>query len=380
MKAPRIRLGMVGGGEGAFIGAVHRIAARLDDEFEFVAGALSSDAGRARRSGEALGIAADRTYDDYRTMAEAEAAREDGIEAVAIVTPNHLHAEPAKAFLAKNIHVICDKPLTSTLAEARDLVEAAEHSDALFVLTHTYAGYPMVREAAQMVASGALGPIRVVQVEYAQAWLATDLEGTGNKQASWRTDPAKSGDGGAVGDIGTHAMHLVRLVTGLKPEALAADLSSFVSGRRLDDDVRVLLRFEGGARGMLWASQVAVGCTNELRLRVFGERGGLDWHQEVPERLVHTPLGEPSRILMRAGPGTGEAAADASRVPPGHPEGYLEAFATLYRDAALAIRAHRGEGDGPRGPLPGIVDGLDGMRFVDACVRSSADDAAWVTL
>lgn len=381
MNPRRIRLGMVGGGEGGFIGAVHRIAARLDDRFELVAGALSADPDRARRSGAGLGLAADRSYASFEEMAETEAARPDGVQAVAIVTPNHLHAGPAEAFLAKGVHVICDKPLTATLAEARGLAAAARAADALFVLTHTYAGYPMVREGRALVAEGALGAIRIVQVEYAQSWLASALEAAGQKQASWRTDPTKSGAGGCVGDIGTHAMHLARFVSGLTPEALACDLSSFVPGRRLDDDVRVLLRFDGGARGMLWASQVAVGCENGLRLRVFGEKGGLDWQQETPDRLVFTPLGGPARHLVRGGAGTGDEVARLSRLPAGHPEGYLEAFANLYGDAADAIHAHaEGRLDTTAPNLPGISDGLDGMIFIDACVRSSAQDAAWVRL
>jgi len=381
MSPRRIRLGMVGGGEGAFIGAVHRIAARLDSRFELVAGALSADPDRARRSGDALGLAPDRSYASFQEMADAEAARPDGVQAVAIVTPNHLHAGPAEAFLAKGVHLICDKPLTATLEEARRLAAAARTADALFVLTHTYAGYAMVRQARAMVAEGALGAIRVVQVEYAQGWLASALEAAGQKQASWRTDPVKSGAGGCVGDIGTHAMHLARFVSGLKPEALACDLSSFVAGRRLDDDVRVLLRFEGGARGMLWASQVAIGCENGLRLRVFGDEGGLDWQQETPERLVFSPLGEPPRHIVRGGPGADNEARRLSRVPAGHPEGYLEAFANLYGDAADAIHAHaEGRSGGIESHLPGISDGLDGMVFIDACVRSSAQDAAWVRL
>ncbi|MFP4269866.1 MAG: Gfo/Idh/MocA family protein [Alphaproteobacteria bacterium] len=372
---------MVGGGEGAFIGAVHRLAARLDGRFELVAGALSADPDRARRSGEALGLPPERSYASFEAMAEREAARADGVEAVAIVTPNHLHAAPAEAFLAKGVHVICDKPLTATLDEARRLAAAAHAADALFVLTHTYTGYPMAREARALVADGALGTIRVVQVEYAQGWLAAAVESTGSKQASWRTDPAKSGAGGCVGDIGTHAIHLARFVSGLKPEALACELSTFVAGRRLDDDARVLLRFEGGARGMLWASQVAIGCENGLRLRVFGDAGALDWQQERPERLRVTRLAEPPRELVRGGPGTGAEAARLSRVPAGHPEGYLEAFANLYRDAADAIHAHaEGRGGATAAHLPGIADGLDGMVFIDACVRSAAQDAAWVRL
>ena len=373
----RFRLGMVGGGTGAFIGGVHRIAARLDDRYELVAGAFSSTPEASRASAVELGIDPARAYDDFDAMAEAEAARPDGIEAVSVVTPNHVHAAAARAFLARGIHVICDKPMTSTLADAEALAEAARASDALFVLTHNYTAYPMVRQARAMVAAGAVGAVRVVQVEYPQDWLAEDLESTGQKQAAWRTDPERSGAGGCVGDIGTHAMNLATFVTGLRATALAADLAAFVPGRRLDDNAHVLLRFEGGAKGMLWSSQVAPGNENALRLRVYGERGGLDWAQEVPERLWHTALGEPRRLLTRGGAGFTEGRG--SRIPAGHPEGYLEGFANLYAEAADLIEAHR-RGEAPNHLLPGIEEGLAGMRFVDACVRSSAADATWVDL
>jgi predicted dehydrogenase len=370
---PRIRLGMVGGGADAFIGAVHRIAARIDDRYELVAGALSSTPERARASGEALGLP--RVYEGFAAMAEAEAAREDGIEAVSIVTPNHVHAEAAIPFLERGIHVICDKPLTATMEDADRLAKAAEASSALFVLTHNYTGYPMVREARRLVSEGALGTIRVVQVEYPQDWLTTALEQTGAKQAEWRTDPLRSGAGGATGDIGTHAHNLACFVTGLRAEALAADIQSFVPGRRVDDNAHVLLRFEGGARGMLWCSQVAPGNENALRLRVFGGAGGLEWGQEDPNHLWHTPHGEPKRLLTRGGAGfQGQA-----RTPAGHPEGYLEGFATIYADAADLIQAAR-NGAMRDTVLPGIADGLAGMRFVDACVRSSRADAAWTKL
>jgi predicted dehydrogenase len=371
---------MVGGGTGAFIGAVHRIAARMDDQYELVAGALSSAPERAHASAAALGIDPSRSYGDFAAMAAAEAARPDGIEAVAIVTPNHLHAAPAHAFLARGIHVFCDKPLTATLQEARDLEAAAKACRTMFILTHNYTGYPMVREARAMIAAGALGALRLVQVEYAQDWLSTPLEGTGHKQAEWRTDPARSGAGGATGDIGTHAYNLVRFVTGLRPTALAADLQSFVPGRKLDDNAHVLLRFAGGARGMLWASQIAPGNENALRLRVYGEKGGLEWAQEDPNYLWHLPLGAPRRRLTRAGAGSGPAASALTRVPAGHPEGYLEGFANLYAEAAAAILARREGREPPDDLLPGIGDGVEGMVFIDACVRSSAADAAWVAL
>lgn len=378
MNAP-IRLGMVGGGSGAFIGAVHRIAARLDGEFQLVAGALSSTPEKARASAQALGIA--RSYDDYLAMAKGEARRKDGIEAVAIVTPNHMHAGPAIEFLKRGIHVICDKPLTATMAEARKLAKVAEQSKALFILTHNYTGYPMVRQARALVAAGELGKIRLVQVEYVQEWLTEAAETQGSKQAEWRTDPERSGAGGATGDIGTHAYNLACFVSGLTPEALAADLSIFVPGRALDDNAHVLLRFDGGARGMLWASQVAPGNENGLRLRIFGEKGGLEWAQEDPNRLWFTPFGEPKRLFTRNGTGALPEATRVSRIPPGHPEGYLEGFANIYAEAARAIRAHRAGEAPPAGVVyPTLADGLAGMRFVEACVQSSRRNAAWVTL
>jgi predicted dehydrogenase len=377
----RIRLGMVGGGQGAFIGAVHRIAARLDDHFELVAGAFSADPARSRASGAALGLPEGRVYGDFAQMAKREARRKDGIEAVAIVTPNHMHAPVARAFLSRGIHVICDKPLTATLREAKALAAAAAEADALFVLTHNYTGYPMVRQARAMVAAGELGAIRVVQVEYAQDWLTTPLEATGQKQADWRTDPARAGAGGATGDIGTHAFHLASFVTGLALESLAADLTAFVPGRRVDDNGHVLLRFRGGAKGMLWCSQVAPGNENALRLRVYGEKGGLEWAQEDPNYLWFTPYGEPKRLITRAGAGAGPEAARMTRVPPGHPEGYLEGFANLYAEAAAAIRARQaGQAPDPAVTYPTVQDGLLGVAFVEACVRSSKKNGAWVKL
>ncbi|MBP6736654.1 MAG: Gfo/Idh/MocA family oxidoreductase [Rhodobacteraceae bacterium] len=377
----KIRLGMVGGGKDAFIGAVHRIAARIDGQFDLVAGALSSTPEKARESGLALGLAADRCYGSFEEMAATEAARPDGVEAVAIVTPNHVHAAASKAFLARGIHVICDKPLTATMEQAADLAEAIAASKALFILTHNYTGYPMIRQARDMVASGLLGAIRVVQVEYPQDWLTEASEASGSKQAEWRTDPERSGAGGSTGDIGTHAHNLACFVTGLKVEKLAADLQSFVPGRRVDDNGHVLLRFEGGARGMLWCSQVAPGNENALRLRVYGEKGGLEWAQEDPNYLWFTPFGEPKRLLTRGGAGANTAAGAVSRTPGGHPEGYLEGFANIYAGAAEAIRAAQAGGRAAAlDVLPGLEAGLQGMRFVDACVRSSRQDAAWVSL
>lgn len=381
----RIRLGMVGGGRDAFIGGVHRIASRIDDHFVLCAGAFSSTADKALASARELGIGDERAYADFSDMAARESARDDGIEAVAIVTPNNLHWPVAREFLSRGIHVICDKPLTATLDEARELVAAAESaarsSGALFVLTHNYTGYPMMRQARAMIGAGELGDLRVVQVEYAQDWLAEDLESTGQKQAGWRTDPARSGAGGSIGDIGTHAFNLATFVTGLALSSLCADIDAFVSGRQLDDNAHVMLRFEGGAKGMLWSSQVAPGNENGLRLRIYGSKGGLEWSQEEPNKLWFSPLGEATRLLTRGGPGAHESANVVSRIPAGHPEGYLEGFATLYTEAAAHIRARR---DGMAVPadscLPTVRDGLAGVAFVDAVVRSSRADGAWTTL
>ena len=378
----RIRLGMVGGGQGAFIGAVHRIAARLDDQYSLVAGALSSDSGRAIASALELGLARERAYDSFEAMATAEAARKDGIEAVAIVTPNHLHAPIATAFLEAGVHVICDKPLATTVREAQALVRLAKERARIFAVTYNYTGYPMVRQARAMIAAGELGEIRLVQAEYVQDWLTEPLEATGQKQAAWRTDPAQAGAGGALGDIGTHAYHLACFVTGLTLDALCADLTAFVTGRRLDDDAQMLLRFQGGARGMLWASQVAPGNENGLALRVYGTKGGLEWSQEQPNHLWFTPFGEPKRLITRGGAGAGEAAARVSRVPPGHPEGYLEGFANLYRSAydAMILRAEGKAFEKTNTIYPNVNDGVEGMYFIQQCVASSKQNGAWLPL
>lgn len=375
----RLRLGMVGGGRDAFIGAVHRIAARLDDRWELVAGALASDPDRARASAADLRLAPDRGYDSFAAMAQAEAARDDGIDAVAIVTPNNIHHPAARAFLEAGIHVICDKPLTATLAEAEDLAARAAERGLIFGVTYNYTGYPLVRQAREMVAGGLLGGIRVVQVEYPQDWLSTPLEASGNKQAAWRTDPARSGPAGCLGDIGSHAANLAGFVSGLRCEAVAADLTSFVAGRRVDDNVNILLRFAGGARGMLWASQVAPGNENGLRLRVYGEAAGLEWAQEHPNQLKFTRLGEAPQTLFRGGPGLGPAAARATRIPPGHPEGYLEAFAQLYTDLAeqIAARLERRPPDPAALLVPTVADGLEGMRFTAAVLASAQAGSAW---
>lgn len=380
-KPIRIRLGMVGGGRDAFIGGVHRIASRMDDHYELVAGAFSSTAEKSLQSARDLGVAADRAYASFADMAAVEAAREDGIEAVSIVTPNHLHYSVAKEFLERGIHVICDKPLTSSLADAKSLVEAAKTSKGMFFLTHNYTGYPMIRQARAMVEAFELGDIRVVQVEYAQDWLSTRLEDSGQKQADWRTDPARSGMGGCIGDIGTHAFNLAGFVTSLELDTLCADIHTFVEGRSLDDNAHVMLRYKGGARGMLWSSQVAAGNENTLRLRIFGSQGGIEWNQEDPNYLWFTPLGEPKRLLTRSGSGASDAANAVSRIPGGHPEGYLEGFANLYTEAAHAIIAQRDGSSPPATSLvPTVQDGLTGVAFVTAVVTSSSEGAVWKSL
>ena len=377
----RLRLGMIGGGPGSFIGPVHRIASRIDDEFELVAGSFSSDPARSREIGKALRLAGERVYPDWRTMMTSEAARSDErLDAIAITTPNHLHAEPAIAALDAGFHVICDKPLAATLADARAIAEAVARNHRVFGLTHNYSGYPMVREARAMVVAGALGTLRLVEVEYAQSWLSKPVELTGNRQAAWRTDPERSGAGGALGDIGTHAYHLASFVTDDRPDAILADLSSFGAGRTLDDNAHVLLRYASGARGMLWASQVAAGSVNGLRLRLFGTAGGLDWHQEQPNQLRFMPVDGPTRILERGGPGAIGSEGYRIRVPAGHPEGFLEAFGQLYADLAAQMRARDARYSADPGVLlvPGIEDGLDGMRFIAGAVASSRAGGVWI--
>lgn len=377
----KIKYGMVGGGQGAFIGAVHRIAARMDDHFQLVAGALSSTAEKSKASGKELGISEDRAYGDFSEMALAEAAREDGIEAVAIVTPNHMHFPVAKAFLEAGIHVICDKPMTTTVEDAEELAALVEKTGKVFVLTHNYSGYPMIRHARAMVENGELGKIQLVQAEYAQDWLTEALEGTGQKQAAWRTDPKQSGIGGCVGDIGTHAFHLGNYVSGLRTKKLAADMTTFVPGRDLDDNIHVMLRYENGAKGMIWASQVAPGNENALKLRVYGTKGGIEWEQENPNVLYYTPYGKTKQMLTRGGAGSGDEAGRVSRTPPGHPEGYLEGFANIYSEAAAALKAARtGQIPDKEVHFPTVMDGVEGVRFITACVASGNADAAWTEL
>lgn len=380
-SSPRkIRLGMVGGGQGAFIGAVHRMAARLDDRYELVAGSLSSDPERAAASAAELHIAKDRSYADYAEMAILESARSDGIDVVSIVTPNHLHAPIASAFLAAGIHVICDKPLAANLSQANALMTQVQQSKCLFALTHNYSGYPMVRQARAMVTLGLLGEIRVVQAEYAQEWLSTPLESTGHKQASWRLDPQQAGSGGSLGDIASHVEHLIRYITGLQLSEVCADLTSFVPGRQLDDNAHVMLRYTSGAKGMLWSSQVAPGNENKLKLRIYGSQAGLEFRQESPNELWFTTLGQATQRLTRGGSGVSDAATHATRIPAGHPEGYLEGFAQIYKDIAEQLQA-RFEGRQPN-PLactvPTVEDGLLGMRFIEASVTSSKANGSWV--
>ena len=376
----RLRLGMVGGGQGAFIGAVHRYAARLDDDYELVAAAPSSNAERARASGAELRLAPERVYPDFAEMARAEAARADGIEVVAIVVPNHLHCAVASAFLEAGIHVICDKPLTPSRADGEALLELATRKHCLFALTHNYSGYPLVRAARALVASGAIGELRIVQVEYAQDWLALPIEQSGNRQAAWRTDPALAGPAGCLGDIGSHAAHLAEFVSGQTPGEVSAELTTFVPGRRVDDHVQVQLRYASGARGLLWASQVASGEENGLRLRLYGSSGSLRWQQEQPNAVWFTPLGKPAQRLTRGMPGLPDAATRAARIPAGHPEGFIEAFAQIYRDFAADVRQHqRGEAI-EQTRVPGLADGLRSLAFIGAVLASHASNGAWVAV
>lgn len=377
----RIRLGMVGGGQGAFIGAVHRIAARIDDQYELVAGALSSNPERAQSSGAALHLAPERSYSDYREMARAESQRPDGIEAVAIVTPNYLHAPVATAFMEAGIHVICDKPLAISLAEGRQLAALAKQKNLLFALTHTYSGYPLLRHARAMVEAGEIGELRLVQVEYSQDWLAEAIAAGGMGEGNWHNDPQKAGPGGVLLDVGVHAYHLAQFVSGQTPQQLLAELSTFVPNRTLDDHVQVMLRYANGAKGTLWASQVATGCENTVRLRLFGSKAQLDFDQEQPNELWFTPQGG-NRQRLRPGRVDSRAAAHATRVPAGHPEGYLEAFAQLYLDAAIAIRAlQAGQPVPPEASwLPTVEAGVDGLAFAEAVLRSHAGGAQWTSV
>lgn len=368
-----LRLGMVGGGEGAFIGAVHRMAAALDGDWRLVAGAFSTDAGRNQRTGDALGLAPQRVYASFDAMLAGERAlpESERIDAVAVVTPNHLHAPMAIAALEAGFHVFCEKPMAMSVAEAEAIGAAAQASGRHFALAFTYSGYPLVEEARLRVARGDLGAIRLVQVEYLQGWLSRPIDEQGNKQAEWRTDPARAGLGGCLGDIGTHAFQLAEHVSGLRVDSVSAELTTHVPGRRLDDDVSALLRFTDGARGMLKASQVAAGEENGLKLRIHGEQGGLEWAQMEPNTLTLRWLDRPAEIVRAGGPGLQDSTTALLRTPSGHPEGYVEAFANLYRAFAAAIR-----GGGDRW-FPGVADGLRTMRFIEAVVANAASDAKW---
>jgi predicted dehydrogenase len=380
----KLRYAMVGGGQGAFIGAVHRKAMALDDQFELVAGALSSTPERARASGRELGLADGRNHADWQALLADELKRDpaERIDLVSIVTPNHLHFPVAQAFVDAGFHVVCDKPLVHSAAQADALVQAVRARGTVFGVTYNYSGYPMVRQAREMVRAGELGEIRKVVIEYNQGWLSTLLEAEGNKQAAWRNDPARSGGAGALGDIGTHAENLVATVTGLEIEALCADIGALVPGRTLDDDANMLLRFAGGARGVLVASQVNAGIENGLRLRVSGTRGSLEWWQEEPNRLMHFPIDAPARVLTRGSPWLHPAALRAGRIPPGHPEGFIEAFANVYLGVAAAIRAHaRGERPDPlEAHHPTVEDGARGVRFIEAVLASARGTQKWTPL
>ncbi len=370
-----LRAGIVGGGQGAFIGAVHRLAAEMDGQARVVAGAMSSDPARARASAAAWHL--DRSYDSFETMAIEESKMSDGIDFVIVATPNHLHLPAARAFLEAGVHVVCDKPLAADLEQAEQLAAVAGNSGRLFALTQTYTGYPMVREARHLVASGRLGELRKVQVEYNQDWLKDPIERDGNKQASWRTDPARAGISCSVGDIGTHAQNLLEYVSGQAVTSVCAELTSFVAGRRLDDDASMLLRLDGGARGTLVCSQVACGEENDLNLRIYGTDAGLEWRQLEPNTLIVKPAGGPWENHRSAAGYLGEASRAATRTPAGHPEGYLEAFANIYLDFIADVR-RVGAGESPRRNYPGVDDGLRSMRFVEAAVTSSKRGAAWV--
>ena len=385
MKDRKLRMGMVGGGRGAFIGAVHRMAAQLDGQIELVCGAFSADPARSAASGRDLFLPADRVYASYGEMMARERARPAGdrMDFVSIVTPNHLHAPVATAALRNGFHVMCDKPLAFDLQQAKALAALVKKTGLLFGLTHNYTGYPLVKEARDLVRAGRLGRVRKIVVEYPQGWLASRLEASGQKQADWRTDPQRAGASCCMGDIGTHAENLAAYITGLRMESVCAELTTFVKGRKLDDDGNVLVRYAGGAKGLLFASQISVGEENGLAIRVYGEKGGLEWHQQEPNTLVLKWPDRPQQVVRTGTPGAASpAAARATRLPAGHPEGYLEAFANLYRNFAATLRA-RATGGKPAPEdldFPSVEDGVRGMAFLDAVVKSSARGAKWVRL
>ena len=369
----KIKLGMVGGGDDSFIGNIHRIASRIDDKYIFVAGALSSTEKKSIISGEKLGLKSERNYKNFQEMAKSESTLKDGIDVVSIVTPNNVHYKAAKIFLEKGIHVICDKPLTSSLNDARKLYEISKKSNCLFMLTHNYTGYPLIRHTKKIIKDGAIGKIRVIQVEYPQDWLANENK---IKQALWRTNPQQSGPGGSIGDIGTHAFNLACFVSGLEIESIAADLHTFVKNRKLDDNAHVLLRFKNGAKGMLWSSQVSPGNENALKIRVFGEKGGIEWCQENPNHLWFSKLNEPKQLITRNGAGFEQSISRLCRIPPGHPEGYLESFANLYLEFAEALTRKKDKMKKNKDLLfPSLRDGLNGMEFINSCIISSKNNS-----
>ena len=377
----KIKLGMVGGGEGAFIGEVHRIAARMDERFQLCAGALCSDPERSLKSALDLGLPEDRSYSDYKEMAISESQRDDGINFVSIVTPNHLHHPIAKAFLEVGINVICDKPMTMNSEEAQELIDISESSDLIFAVTYNYSGYPLIREAREIIKKGELGSIRIIKVEYIQDWLTEPIENTGQKQASWRVDPKKSGIGGSIGDIGTHAFHLAHFVTQQLPNKISADLSCFVEGRELDDNAHMLMRYESGAKGIIWSSQVAPGNENNLKIQIYGEKGGLIWQQENPNELILNLLNQPSRRLTRGSTFVGDQSARLTRIPAGHPEGYLEGFANIYREVADEFSAKiSGKPISKDILYPTSKEGLYGVSFIEAAIESNSKDSVWTDL
>ena len=376
----RLRLGMIGGGQGAFIGAVHRLSARMDDKYEFLAGCLSSTPEKAELSAKELGLDLTRSYPDYKTMAEQESQRDDGVEVISIVTPNHMHAGPAIEFLNKGIHVICDKPMTATMDDAHELMRAIKSSKAHFFLTHNYSGHPVIREMRSLVKNGELGNLRIVKGAYLQGWLGSKEEDSGsNKQAEWRTDPKRSGAAGAVGDIGSHTMHLLEFVTGLKCESVAADLTTFVQGRQLDDDASIMIRMSENVKGNLSISQIATGQENNFTISIYGEKGALHWAQENPNYARFSRVGKADQIITRGGAIQNENSYAPIRIPPGHPEGYLEGFAQIYSDAADIILNHKNKNELLE-LLPGGDSGLQIMKFINASVNSSNNNSIWTDL
>ena len=380
----KIRMGMVGGGHGAFIGEVHRMAARLDGHIELVCGAFSSDPSRSKASGLDLYLPESRVYNNFEEMIILESKLPEGerMDFVSIVTPNHLHFSPAKLALENGFHVVCDKPLSISLNEAEELARLVEKTGLLFALTHNYTGYPMVKQAREMVKNGSIGNVRKIIVEYPQGWLATPLEKTGQKQALWRTDPAKSGIVGSVGDIGTHAENLAEYITGLKIKEICADLTTFVDGRLLDDDANILLRFENGAKGVLHNSQISVGEENALNIRIYGEKGGLEWHQQQPNTLLIKHLDKPTEIFRTSVGNLSAEATANTRLPAGHPEGYLEAFANIYKNFALHLMAKLNgtESDKMHEDYPTVFDGVRGMNFIEKVVASAKSEKKWISI